>query len=81
MSCNSGTISVSCNMAINNDFKHTRGSINISNDGYSTYFSDLSASYPLKLLTPSLRAAPVGVGLCYSLQYGGGLVVSVVCVM
>lgn len=60
---------------INNDFKDIYGNVKITNDGYSTYFSDLSASYPLKLITPALRAGPVGVGICYSLQYGGGLVV------
>ncbi|TIA91219.1 hypothetical protein E3P81_02127 [Wallemia ichthyophaga] len=58
---------------------HPRNNIAITNDGYSTYFPNLCAAYPLKLLTPALRTGPVGVGICYTLQYGGGLVSGDIC--
>ena len=53
------------------------GRIKLANDEITTYFKDLSATYPQKLISPSLRKCPVGLGLVYALSYGGGLVVSV----
>lgn len=40
--------------------------------GSEVVFSELSSTYPLKLLSP--RIAQDGVGLVYILSYGGGLV-------
>ena len=40
--------------------------------GSEVVFSELSATYPLKLLSP--RIVQAGVGLVYVLSYGGGLV-------
>ncbi|KAG7528233.1 hypothetical protein FFLO_06322 [Filobasidium floriforme] len=46
----------------------------LANGGRSR-FSSLSASYPLKLLSPSpLTSTPENLGTCYVLAYGGGLV-------
>jgi urease accessory protein len=43
--------------------------------GGRSRFSSLSASYPLKLLSPSpLTSTPENLGTCYVLAYGGGLV-------
>ena len=43
--------------------------------GGRSRFSSLSASYPLKLLSPSpLGSTPDNLGTCYVLAYGGGLV-------
>ncbi|TIB80993.1 UreD-domain-containing protein [Wallemia mellicola] len=64
---------------INNDFKSIFGNISITSDGYRTYFSDLTASYPLKLIAPTIRSGPARIGICYSLQYGGGLVAGDIC--
>ncbi|KAI0660386.1 UreD-domain-containing protein [Cubamyces menziesii] len=48
------------------------GRIVVRNDGFSNVFSELSAAYPLKLLSPQLSSSNVSV--VYMLSYGGGLV-------
>lgn len=48
------------------------GRIVVRNDGFSNVFSELSAAYPLKLLSPQLPSSNVSV--VYMLSYGGGLV-------
>ncbi|CDO77074.1 hypothetical protein BN946_scf184473.g18 [Trametes cinnabarina] len=47
------------------------GRIVVHNDGYSNHFSELSSSYPLKLL--SAGTPPRNVSMVYALTYGGGL--------
>ena len=48
------------------------GRITLVADGNAVLLSELSSSYPLKLLSP--RLPPQNVALVYSLTYGGGLV-------
>lgn len=48
------------------------GTINLQSHGSDAVFSELSYSYPLKLLSP--RVATLNVGVVYVLTYGGGLV-------
>ncbi|KAI9060612.1 UreD-domain-containing protein [Trametes sanguinea] len=48
------------------------GRIVVRNDGFSNVFSELSAAYPLKLLSPQIPSSDVSV--VYMLSYGGGLV-------
>lgn len=48
------------------------GRISLISYGATTVFSELSSTYPLKLLSP--RIASSGVGVVYMLSYGGGLV-------
>lgn len=48
------------------------GRIVLRSDGSSVTFSELSSSYPLKLLSP--HAALPNVALLYIMSYGGGLV-------
>ncbi|KAK0478279.1 UreD urease accessory protein-domain-containing protein [Armillaria novae-zelandiae] len=48
------------------------GRISLSCHGSAAVFSELSATYPLKLLAP--RIAEAGVAVVYVLTYGGGLV-------
>ncbi|RPD64878.1 UreD-domain-containing protein [Lentinus tigrinus ALCF2SS1-7] len=48
------------------------GRVVLHNDGYANVFSDMSATYPLKLLSPQLPSPNVSV--VYMLSYGGGLV-------
>ncbi|KAI0778490.1 UreD-domain-containing protein [Trametes elegans] len=48
------------------------GRIVLHNDGVSNVFSELSAMYPLKLLSPQLPSG--NVSIVYMLSYGGGLV-------
>lgn len=49
-----------------------KGRIHVSSDGHDAVLSELSYSYPLKLLSP--RLAPPNVAVVYVLTYGGGLV-------
>ncbi|KAI0830623.1 UreD-domain-containing protein [Trametes gibbosa] len=49
-----------------------QGRIVLCTDGYSTAFSEMSAMYPLKLLSPQLPSSDVPV--VYMMSYGGGLV-------
>lgn len=49
-----------------------QGRIVLRTDGYSTGFSEMSAMYPLKLLSPQLPSTDVPV--VYMMSYGGGLV-------
>jgi urease accessory protein len=48
------------------------GRVTVRSHGPSVSFSELSATYPLKLLSP--RVALDGVAIAYILSYGGGLV-------
>ena len=48
------------------------GRIHLQCHGHDSVFSELSYSYPLKLLSP--RVTTPGVGVVYVLTYGGGLV-------
>ncbi|KAF5385409.1 hypothetical protein D9757_005389 [Collybiopsis confluens] len=48
------------------------GRITLSCHGGKIWFSELSATYPLKLLSPNVTSD--GVGVVYALTYGGGLV-------
>jgi hypothetical protein len=48
------------------------GRIVLCSNGSSIAFSELSATYPLKLLSPRITQA--GVAIVYVLSYGGGLV-------
>ncbi|KAE9408224.1 UreD-domain-containing protein [Gymnopus androsaceus JB14] len=48
------------------------GRIALSSHGGKAWFSELSATYPLKLLSP--RLSENGVAIVYALTYGGGLV-------
>lgn len=48
------------------------GRISLSSDGRTVVFTEMSATYPLKLLSP--RIPHPGVALVYILSYGGGLV-------
>jgi urease accessory protein len=48
------------------------GRVTVRSHGPSASFSELSATYPLKLLSP--RVALDGVAIAYILSYGGGLV-------
>lgn len=48
------------------------GRVVVRNDGFSNVFSELSAAYPLKLLSPQIPSSNVSV--VYMLSYGGGLV-------
>jgi hypothetical protein len=48
------------------------GRIHLCSDGSSVAFAELSATYPLKLLSP--RIPHPGVAVVYVLSYGGGLV-------
>jgi urease accessory protein len=48
------------------------GRIVLRSHGSNVDFSELSASFPLKLLSP--RIAQDGVAIVYILSYGGGLV-------
>ncbi|KAI0652163.1 UreD-domain-containing protein [Trametes meyenii] len=52
--------------------KPGHGRVNVRHDGFSNIFSELSATYPLKLLSPQLPSSNVSV--VYMLSYGGGLV-------
>ncbi|KAI9069853.1 UreD-domain-containing protein [Trametes sanguinea] len=47
------------------------GRIVVQNDGYSNHFTELSSSYPLKLV--SAGTPPRNVSMVYALPYGGGL--------
>lgn len=47
-----------------------RGRISLEMHGSEAVFSELSSTYPLKLLSPRIS----GVGLVYLITYGGGLV-------
>lgn len=49
-----------------------KGRIQVQSDGYEAVLSELSYSYPLKLLSPRLSHSNVAV--VYALTYGGGLV-------
>ncbi|GJE85745.1 urease accessory protein UreD [Phanerochaete sordida] len=49
-----------------------KGRIHVRSDGNEAVLSELSYSYPLKLLSP--RLAPSNVAIVYCLTYGGGLV-------
>ncbi|KAI0361284.1 UreD-domain-containing protein [Trametes cingulata] len=49
-----------------------QGRVVVRNDGFANVFSDLSATYPLKLLSPQLPSGSVSI--VYVLSYGGGLV-------
>lgn len=48
------------------------GRVVLRNDGSSNIFTEMSAMYPLKLLSPQLPSSDVSV--VYMLSYGGGLV-------
>lgn len=48
------------------------GRISLSRYGPDAVFSELSSTYPLKLLSPRITHA--GVALVYLMTYGGGLV-------
>jgi urease accessory protein len=48
------------------------GAIRLQSDGHSVLFSELSATYPLKLLSPRLHHPRVAA--VYIMSYGGGLV-------
>ncbi len=48
------------------------GRVVLHNDGNANVFSEMSATYPLKLLSPQLPSPDVSV--VYMLSYGGGLV-------
>lgn len=48
------------------------GRVVLRNDGNSNIFTEMSAMYPLKLLSPQLPSSDVSV--VYMLSYGGGLV-------
>ena len=48
------------------------GRVVLQNDGSGNVFSELAATYPLKLLSPQL--ATPNVSVLYILSYGGGLV-------
>ncbi|KAI0375314.1 UreD-domain-containing protein [Pilatotrama ljubarskyi] len=48
------------------------GRVVVRNDGFSNVFSNLSATYPLKLLSPQLPSG--NVSIVYMMSYGGGLV-------
>ncbi|KAI8980703.1 UreD-domain-containing protein [Trametes punicea] len=48
------------------------GRVVVRNDGFQNVFSELSAAYPLKLLSPSLPSS--NLSIVYMLSYGGGLV-------
>ena len=48
------------------------GRVVLRNDGSGAVFSELSATYPLKLLSPQL--ADPEISILYVLSYGGGLV-------
>ncbi|EKM61217.1 uncharacterized protein PHACADRAFT_82650 [Phanerochaete carnosa HHB-10118-sp] len=49
-----------------------KGRIHVRSDGHEAVFSELSYSYPLKLLSP--RLARPNLAVVYVLTYGGGLV-------
>ena len=49
-----------------------KGRIQVRSDGYEAVLSELSYSYPLKLLSP--RPSTPNVAVVYALTYGGGLV-------
>jgi hypothetical protein len=49
-----------------------KGRIQVRSDGFEAVLSELSYSYPLKLLSPRLSCSNVAV--VYVLTYGGGLV-------
>ena len=48
------------------------GRVVVHNDGHANVFSEMSAMYPLKLLSPQLPSP--NVSIVYMLSYGGGLV-------
>ena len=48
------------------------GRVILRNDGSGNVFSELAATYPLKLLSPRLPSP--NVSIVYMLSYGGGLV-------
>ncbi|OJT10067.1 hypothetical protein TRAPUB_13423 [Trametes pubescens] len=48
------------------------GRIVLRNDGTSNILTEMSAMYPLKLLSPQLSSSDVSI--VYMLSYGGGLV-------
>ncbi|KAI0673444.1 UreD-domain-containing protein [Trametes maxima] len=52
--------------------KPGQGRVAVRHDGFSNVFSELSAAYPLKLLSPQLSSS--NVSIVYMLSYGGGLV-------
>ncbi|KAJ7783654.1 UreD urease accessory protein-domain-containing protein [Mycena maculata] len=49
-----------------------RGKISLALHGLDAVFSELSSTYPLKLLSPRIQRA--GLGVAYIITYGGGLV-------
>jgi urease accessory protein len=53
-------------------FEEVTGRIALRSDGSTTSFTELSATYPLKLLSPRISHQTVAV--VYILSYGGGLV-------
>lgn len=59
-------------MAENRSLHAGQGRIACASHGSSVVFTELSATYPLKLLSPKL--AQDAVAIVYVLSYGGGLV-------
>lgn len=52
---------------------HGRGQATLEAFGRDAVFSDLSFTYPLKLISPKIPA-PNPVAIAYVLSYGGGLI-------
>jgi urease accessory protein len=53
---------------------HGKGKAILHAFGKETSFSELSYTYPLKLLSPKLPSDGIPVSIVYILSYGGGLV-------
>ncbi len=68
----SGCLCPTVSMSAISKIRAGGGRISLSCHGSAAVFSELSSTYPLKLLSP--RIAEDGVAVVYILTYGGGLV-------